>query len=395
MSEEIPRTRIQLIKFVFSKFVKRLVLSIISPRKAIEEIKESPNLLPILILPLILAGLTFLRYYTIFYLKIKVPEPLFNPQLETFFNAMIWINIVQYVFYLLMGLLLVTVFFMLGKWLGGSGDWVQGVSAIGYAHTPNILAMLLLIIILLSYVPIVPTGLVNTVGQFSEDHRNKRIIVDLKKYTGIDSNISVSLHLQYKIPLNATKGLNNTIIGKSSVSRGILNISYYMITIYGTHMVNKRISLNDNIIDSNTPLVLNNIMFNLSNNYKDEKYAEKVFLDLIILLNNTYVSPIPHNLSIPYKIIIDFCYQNETKTYEIGSNFYPDIVQIPDPEPFLNVIRERTSMIEYFLTLLAIIWQTFFLIISFKMIHDFTWHKTALLIAAYIVIKFFVIGFTI
>lgn len=392
MSEEVPRTRIQLIKFVLSKFVKRFALSIVNPKKAIEEVKDSPNILPILIFPLILAGLTFLRYYMLFHIKIKVPEPLYSSQLESFFNAMIWISIVQYVFYLLMGLLLVTVFFMLGRWLGGSGDWVQGISAIGYAHTPNILIMLLLVSIIFFSIPTIPTGLVNTIGQLSDSSENKIIIVNLKEYTGVDSNISISLYSKYKIPLNATRGLNNTIIGRTTISNGNINISCYVKTGSEIHKVNKSISLNNTIIDSSTPIVLNNIVLDMSSN---EKNMGMISLDLTIMLNNTYVTPIPNNLSIPYKMAITFFYPNEVKTYEISSRFSPDIFQIPDPEPLLSTIGGRINMVEYFLTLIAIVWQTLFLFMSFKMIHDFTSHRAALLIAIYTIIKFFVIGFTI
>lgn len=394
MSEEVPRTRIQLIAFVLSKFIKRLILSIVNPKKAIEEIKDSPNILPILIFPLVLAGLTFLRYYILFHIKIKVPEPLFSSQLESFFNAMIWISIVQYVFYILMGLLLVTVFFMLGRWLGGNGDWVQGVSAIGYAHTPNILIMILLVSIIFFSIPTIPTGLVNTIGQLSGSSENKRIIVDLKGYTGIDSNISISLHLQYKIPLNATRDVNNTIIGQSIISKGDINISYCMRTGNEIRTVNKSVSLRNTVIDSNTPVVLRDIILNVSGNY-GETNIEKISLDLTILLNNTYASPIPNNLSIPYRMTITLFYPNEVKTYEVSSRFCPDVFQIPDPEPLLNMIGEKINMVEYFLTVIAIVWQTLFLFMSFKMIHEFTSYKAALLIAVYTVIKFFVIGFTI
>lgn len=394
MSEEVPRTRIQLIAFVLSKFVKRFALSIINPRKAIEEIKDSPNILPILILPLILAGLTFLRYYLIFHIKIRVPEPLYSSQLESFFNAMIWISIVQYVFYLLMGLLLVTVFFMLGRWLGGNGDWVQGVSAIGYAHTPNALIMILLVSIIFFSIPTIPTGLVNTIGQLSGSSENKIIIVDLKRYAGIDSDISISLYLQYKIPLNATRGSNNTIIGRSTISEGNINVSYSMRTGNEIRTVNKSISLKNTVIDSNTPVVLSNVVLNVSGNY-GEKNIEKISLDLTILLNNTYASPIPNNLSIPYKMTITFFYPNDVKTYEVSSRFYPDVFQIPDPEPLLNMVGGKINMVEYFLTVIAMVWQTLFLFMSFKMIHEFTSYKAALLIAIYTVVKFFVIGFTI
>lgn len=383
-----------MVKFVFSKFVKRFVLSIINPRKAMEEIKDTPNLLPILILPLILAGLTFSRYYMLFHFKIKVPEPLYSSHLESFFNTMIWINTIYYVFYLLIGLLLVTFFFILGKWLGGSGYWVQGISAIGYVHTPNVLLMLLLVVVLFFSVPTVQTGLVNTIGQFSEESGNKRIIIELKGYAGIDSNISISLYSQYKIPQNATKGINNTIIGKTIISNGNVNISCSIRNEDRIRMINKIISLNNTIIDSNTPVILNNIVLNVSDNL-NVKGIEKISLDLIILLNNTYVSPIPENSSIPYKMTVVLFYPDGVKTYEISSKFYPDIFQTPDPEPFLSVMKERISTIEYFLTIIAMIWQTLLLFILFRTIHEFTLYKTAVLIAVYIVVKFFIIGFTI
>ncbi|MGQ9691573.1 MAG: hypothetical protein ACUVQY_10030, partial [Thermoproteota archaeon] len=124
--------------------------------------------------------------------------------------------------------------------------------------------------------------------------------------------------------------------------------------------------------------------------------TRKFTVDLILFLNNTYVSPIQENMSIPFILTLNVFGTNmEMKSHEIASTFYTQVAQCPDPQPLINLINEKISPIVQVLIIAISIWQFLLLTIAFRVLHELQWLRAILLVIAYAVIKFLLLGFTI
>ncbi|MCX8183349.1 MAG: hypothetical protein N3F08_02885, partial [Crenarchaeota archaeon] len=124
--------------------------------------------------------------------------------------------------------------------------------------------------------------------------------------------------------------------------------------------------------------------------------VKRFTLDLTLFLNNTYVSPVQENMSIPYIILLTIYEAGvKTGTYEVSSSFYTGVAQCPDPKPLVNLINEKISPIVQFLIIIISIWQFLIFAIALRIIHEFQWVKVILFVGAYAAAKFLLLGFTI
>lgn len=392
MSDEQKVSKIRGLISIFSSFVKRLVLVITNPKTALLKIKDSPNILPIIVVPLLLIVLTFLRYYILFKVKLVVPEFLFSPQIERFMSSMVQFQVFQYTSYLFFGIVLTLLFFMLVKWIGGYGEWTHNASVIGYSYAPNLIGLLILVSLFLSF-PTVETGLVNYIGHPYTD--KAFFSINLDEYVGKKSNLTVTVCAEYKIPLNTTKCANNTLKGQTRITRGEVNFTYVVMDTEDFNMSSRIVQLDNMSLDYNIPVVLRDIDFNLTNHCTDS-CANKFTVNMIMFLNNTYLSPVEDNISIPYVIFLNIFYPNGIKSYEINSSLSAEILQLPDAEPFVEMLVEKTSshILELFLTIVVFIWQAIILTMALVVIHEFSWKKSVSIITVCILIKIMLIGLT-
>ncbi|MEM2940554.1 MAG: Yip1 family protein [Thermoproteota archaeon] len=380
------------------RFFKRTVLTIKNPKGAFLQIKDSPDILAIVIIPLIIVGLTFLQYYAIYRLKMNVPAPLYTNQIDSFINSMIQIRLIQYAFYMLFGISLAWSIFMVGRWLKGQGDFKQGLSITGYAHVPNILGLIVAILLILS-LPTVQTSVLTFVGYPVTEPLKDNIVLDLKNYVGDESNLTIVVRAHYSIPLNATMADNGTIIGATKILSGEIsgfyseiNITYIATTSTGTNRTVKIIPLNDVILDYNKPITMKNI-FN-SSEYVLANYGRTFTVDLTLFLNNTYILPVQENMSIPYIITLKvFSPDMGVKSHEIKSSFYTEVKQYPDPRSLNDVLSTGFNVAMQVLLIVVTIWQVILFAAAFKIIHEISWIKALILIIIYVVAKYLLTGF--
>ncbi|MEM2087626.1 MAG: Yip1 family protein [Thermoproteota archaeon] len=372
------------------RFFKTIVLTIINPKEAFLQIKNSPIRLAIVVIPLIILGLTFLQYYTLYKIKMEIPKPFYNERIDSFISSMIQLQLVQYVFYMSFGILLALTIFMLGRWTGGYGDLRQGLSVAGYTHVPNVLGLLITISLILS-VPTVQTGLITFVGYPITKPSEYNVIIGLKEYIGQEANLTIAMRAYYDIPLNATISSSGAIIGATKIIAGEINITYTTITSIGINSTGKIVLLNATPLDYNVPVIMKNIFnsseYSLSNSERD--FA----LDLILFLNATYIFPIQENISIPYIITLKvFNPDAQMETHEIASSFYTEAIQSPDPRPLTGILNEKINSIIQVLLIIVSIWQFLLLAIAFKILHEFKWEKAAIFILIYAAVKYLLIG---
>jgi len=290
----------------------------------------------------------------------------------------------QYIVIVLFGVLLVLLIFTSGKWIGGYGDFKQGISVTGYVHTPNVLGLVIIILLFL-FIPVVPTGVLTLVGYPKGGQPKDNIVIGLKDYIGEESNLTVTMQTYYGVPLNATIGRNGTIMGVTKIIEGIVNITYAVATPTGVNKTMKSILLNGTSFGYNTPLTIRN-MFNSSD----------FTVDLTLFLNNTYVSRVEENMSIPYVLTLNVFNGDEVvKHHNISSSFYTEVAQSPDPRPLVSFINEKISLIAQVLIVVISIWQFILLAIALRVIHEFQWTKVILFVAAYAAAKYLLLGFTI
>jgi hypothetical protein len=372
------------------KFFKGMLLTIINPREAFLQVKNSPSRVAIVIIPMILIGLTFLQYYVLYRVKMEIPTPFCNERINSFINSMIQIQLVQYVFYMSFGILLALTIFMLGRWTGGYGDFKQGLSVTGYVHVPNVLGLAITILLILS-VPTVQTGLINFVGYPVTAPSDYNILLGLKDYIGRDANLTIAMRAYYDIPLNATVSHNGAVIGATKIISGEINITYATTTSGEINKTLKTILLNTMNVDYNTPIVMKNI-FN-SSEYSMDSNGKEFAFDLTLFLNATYISPVQQNVSIPYVIALKvFNSQGQMESYNITSSFYTEVIQSPDPRPLTSTLNERINTIVQTLLIIVSIWQFLLLAIAFKILHEFKWGKSAVFIIIYAAVKYLLIG---
>lgn len=377
-------------------FFKRILTTIKNPIEAFLQIKDSPDILPIVIVPLIIIGLTFLQYHAIYRLKMNVPAPFYTNQIDSFINSMIQIRLIQYAFYMLFSVFLAWGIFMIGRWLEGQGDFKQGLSITGYAHTPNILGLIFSILLILS-LPTVQTNLLTFVGYPVTGPPRENIVLNLSNYVGKESNLTITVRAYYSIPLNATVTDNGTLIGATRIISGEIsgflseiNITYVTTTSTGVNRTVKIIPLNNTIIDYNRPIEMKNI-FNSS-----DDYGRRFTVDLTLFLNNTYVIPTQENMSIPYIINLKVFNPNmDVESYEIKSNFYADVRQYPDPRPLNDVFLSKGfNTLMLFLLIIVTMWQFILFATAFKIIHEISWIRASILIIIYAAAKYILTGFS-
>jgi hypothetical protein len=299
----------------------------------------------------------------------------------------------QYIVIVLFGVLLVLLIFTSGKWIGGYGDFKQGISVTGYVHTPNVLGLVIIILLFL-FIPVVPTGVLTLVGYPMGGQPKDNIVIGLKDYIGEESNLTVTMQAYYGVPLNATIGRNGTIMGVTKIIEGIINITYAVATPTGVNKTMKSILLNGTSFGYNTPLTIRNMLD--SSDYCVGDCARRFTVDLTLFLNNTYVSPIEENMSIPYILTLNvFNGDTVMKRYGISSSFYTEVAQCPDPQPLVGFINEKISPIAQVLIVIISVWQFLLLAVALRIIHEFQWTKVILFVAAYAAAKYLLLGFTI
>lgn len=383
---------------LLTRFFKRIVLTIRNPREAFLQIKDSPDMLAIVIMPLIIVGLTFLQYYAIYKLKMNVPAPFYTNQIDSFINSMIQIRLIQYGFYMLFGISLAWSIFMIGRWLKGQGDFKQGLSLTGYAHVPNILGLIIAISLIIS-LPTVQTNVLTFVGYPVTEPLKDNIVLGLKDYVGVESNLTILLRAHYSVPLNATVADNGAIIGATKILSGEIsgfyseiNITYATVTSTGTNRTVKIIPLNGTVLEYNKPIIMRNVFD--SSEYAMNDYARRFTVDLTLFLNNTYVLPIQENMSIPYIVTLKvFSPDTGVKSYEIDSSFYTEVKQYPDPRSLNDVLNKGFNTAMQVLLVVVMIWQLILFTMAFKIIHEISWIKAIILIIIYAVAKYLLTGF--
>ncbi|MGQ9479335.1 MAG: YIP1 family protein [Thermoproteota archaeon] len=378
---------------VLSSFINRFILAFIKPQKAFQQIKDFPNLLSIIIIPLMLTGLAFLKYYVFYKFKIIIPTILLTPEIAFFTDSVVQFLVINHLFYLLLGILLALLIFQVGRWLmGGYGDWRQGASVIGYIHVPNVLGMIITILIVL-LIPPVETGVVTYVRNASTEVAYP-INIGLYDYITENSNLTVRINLNYEIPIDVVKYNGNMLKGITKITGGVINFTYITVSPAGLNETIQSIKLENKTLDYNVPIVVEGIEFNISR--CTDNCTEKLILNMILLLNNTYMSPVERNMSIPFIIHLNVVESGlKTKSYDIKSNCYLEIIQIPNPKPLSEVVVEKINPVEQFLTMIVTIWQVFLLAIASKIIHEFEFKKYISLAILYVIIRFLLVGFTV
>ncbi|MEM3388899.1 MAG: Yip1 family protein [Thermoproteota archaeon] len=374
-------------------FLRQMLLTIINPRDAFLKVKDSPSFLPLIVIPPILVILTFAQYYVFYKVKMDIPAALYTGQIDSFINSLIQFRLMQYIVIVLFSVLLLLLIFSSGRFLGGYGDFKQGISVTGYAHLPNVIGLVIVILLIVS-TPAVPTGVLTLVGYPARGQPRDDIVIGLKDYTGEDSNLTISVRGYYSIPLNATISSGGVIIGSTRIVEGVINITYASATPSGINKTVKRVWLNGTSLKHYTPLIMKNIFD--SGDYCTGDCVKRFTVDLALFLNNTYVTPVQENMSIPYVVALNI-YEAGVKaeTYEVSSSFYTEVAQCPDPQPLVNIINEKITPIVQVLIIAISIWQFLLFAIALRVVHEFQWVKTILFVGAYAAAKFLLLGFTI
>ncbi|MEM3659301.1 MAG: Yip1 family protein [Thermoproteota archaeon] len=374
-------------------FLRQMLLTIINPRDAFLKVKDSPSFLPLIVIPPILVILTFAQYYVFYKVKMDIPAALYTGQIDSFINSLIQFRLMQYIVIVLFSVLLLLLIFSSGRFLGGYGDFKQGISVAGYAHLPNVIGLVIVILLIVS-TPAVPTGVLTLVGYPARGQPRDDIVIGLKDYTGEDSNLTISVRGYYSIPLNATISSGGVIIGSTRIVDGVINITYASATPSGINKTVKHVWLNGTSLKHYTPLIMKNIFD--SGEYCTGDCVKRFTVDLALFLNNTYVTPVQENMSIPYVVALNI-YEAGVKaeTYEVSSSFYTEVAQCPDPQPLVNIINEKITPIVQVLIIAISIWQFLLFAIALRVIHEFQWVKAILFIGAYAAAKFLLLGFTI
>jgi hypothetical protein len=370
-----------------------MLLIIINPKEAFIQVKDSPSILSMLVIPPILVLLTFLQYHIFYRIKMDIPAVFYTSQVDSFINSLIQLRLMQYIVIVLFGVLLLLLIFTSGKWVGGYGDFKQCISVTGYVHTPNVLGLVIIILLFL-FIPAVPTGVLTLVGYPMGGQPRDNIVVGLKDYIGEESNLTVAVQAYYGVPLNATISRNGTIMGVTKIIEGKINITYAVVSSTGVNKTVKSILLNGTSLGYNTPLTISN-MFD-SSDYCVWGCTRRFTVDLTLFLNNTYVSQVEENMSIPYVLTLNVFNGDEVvRRYDISSSFYTEVAQCPDPQPLVGFINEKISPIAQVLIVVISIWQFLLLVIALRVIHEFQWTKVILFVAAYAAAKYLLLGFTI
>lgn len=365
------------------RFLKTMVMTITNPKEGFLQLKDSPNLLGIIVIPLILSGLTFIQYYILYMIKMSIPSRFYTNQISSFLWGWIWYLLIQYVFLLMFSIILASIFFSLGKWAGGYGGLKHSICVSGHAHIPNILGLLIAIFLILLMFPTVKTGVVNYVGYTRTGQPENNIVVELNNYTGVDSNLTISVSAYYSIPLNATTNYNGAIMEMTEIINGEIKATYTEETLNGVSTITQKIPLNGTKFGYNTPIKIGNV-FN----------STRFRIDLTLFLNNTYTLPAQENVSVPYLITLKiFDSEIEGKTYDIVESFPTKIFQSPDPRPFFNILEQQINPIMQALSVIISFWQFGLMIIAFKIIHEIRISRAILFVAFYAVAKYFLIGF--
>jgi len=322
-----------------------------------------------------------------------IPAVFYTGQIDSFMNSLIQLRLMQYIILVLFGILLVLLVFISARWVGGYGDFKQGISVTGYVHTPNILGLIIIILLIL-FTPAVQTSVLTLVGYPISEQPNGNIIIGLRDYVGEESNLTIAMQAYYSIPLNATVSRDGIVMGATKIIDGKINVTYVVATPGGVNKTVKSILLNGTRLDYNTPVIIKN-MFD-SSDYCVDGCTRRFTVDLTLFLNNSYVSPVQENMSIPYTVTLNVFNTNvEKKSYEIASSFYTQVTQCPDPQPLVSFINEKITPIIQVLLIIISVWQFLLLAIAFKVIHEFQWTKAILLVGAYAVAKYLLLGFTI
>ena len=376
-----------------TRFLRQLLLTIINPKEAFLQVKDSPTFLPVLVIQPVLVMLSFAQYYVFYKVKMNIPAALYTGQIDSFINSLIQFQLMQYIVIMFFGILLLLLIFMSGRFLGGCGDFKQGISVTGYTHLPNVLGLVIIILLILSTPP-VPTSVLTLVGYPAGQQPKDDIVISLMNYTGEGSNLTLRVSGYYGIPLNATISSGGVIIGDTRIVEGEINITYAVATSSGINKTVKRIWLNGTSLNYNTPLIMKNIFD--SREYCAGDCAKRFTADLTLLLNNTYVSPVQENMSIPYTLTLNVYDESmKVETHVVSSSFYTGVVQCPDPQPLVNLINERITPIVQVLIIVISVWQFLLLAIALRIIHEFQWVRVVLFVAAYAAAKYLLLGFTI
>lgn len=360
---------------------------ITNPKKAFQEIKESPNILsPVIILPL-LAGAMFLQNYVLYGIKMRIPSSLYTGQIKSFVEGLLLIQPLYYISFMVFSVLLTFIVFIIGGYMGGYGGTKHGLSVTGYVYTFNLLSFIIVTLTIL-FIPTIHTGVLSFIGYSTEGESSENIVIGLSDYIGKNANLTISFYMHYLIPPTTT--IQNSIIIEPVriISEEIgdfkseINIEYTINTSNGVNKTIKTISLKNMVLNYSTPLEIKDAFFLIDN--------EKGFkIDLILFLNNTCVFPIEKNVSIPCKLVLNILNSdNTTKTYEIKLNVYKSVSYYPDPRPFHTVLVAIQIP-----SIIATILQIILLTISFKIVHEFTLPKTIGIMMIYSLAKFFLIGF--
>ncbi|MBO3808865.1 MAG: YIP1 family protein [Candidatus Brockarchaeota archaeon] len=375
------------------RFLRQILLVIINPREAFLRVKDSPSVLPMAVIPPILVILTFAQYYVFYRVKMDIPAAFYTEQIDSFVNSLIQFRLMQYIIIVLFGILLLLLIFSSGRFIGGYGNFKQGISVTGYVHLPNVLGLVIIILLILS-TPAVPTGVLTLVGYPARGQYEDNIVIGLRDYVGEESNLTIRVRGYYGIPLNATISSSGAIIGATRIVEGEINITYAAVTLSGINKTVKRIWLNGTSINYNTPLIMKNVFD--SGDYCTGDCVKRFTVDLTLFLNNTYVSPVQENMSIPYTVTLNvYDARMKMESYEVSSSFYTEVAQCPDPQPLVNIINEKISPIVQVLIIAISIWQFLLFAISLRFVHEFQWVKAILFVGAYAAAKFLLLGFTI
>jgi hypothetical protein len=374
--------------FTFSK-LKSIFMTAINPQTMLLHLKDSPITILVFIVPLILIGLKSLQFYLLLKVKLTVPSVFFTKQMDSLLNTLFFDSVKYYSSFIFFGFLIALIIFMVGTWRGGSGGWSNGMAAIGYVYTPNVVGLAVITILLLSF-PTVQTSVLTTIGNPNLSQAGSNIVVNMKDYTGEDANLTIAIYAEYKIPLSANKSEEGVITGETVLS-GLLDFTYAFKTLKGFNKTTQTVKLDNISMSYTTPIVVDKVEFN-----KDEDCTEncirKLIINVVLFLNNTYTSPVLENMSIPYIITLDAYKSNSNvETHTISSSFNTEVMQFPDFQP-LSTIMSNFNLLMMIITIVVNAWHLFLFVYAVKIIHDFGWSKSLIFTGAYIASRF-IIGF--
>ncbi|MEM2931018.1 MAG: hypothetical protein QW797_09210 [Thermoproteota archaeon] len=369
--------------------LKSIFMILINPRTALLRIKDSPIIILMFIIPLILIGLKSLQFYTLLKVKLAVPPVFFTQQMDSLLNTLFFDTVKYYSSFIFFGFLMALIIFMVGTWRGGLGGWRNGMSAIGYVYMPNAVGLAIITVLLLS-LPTVQTSVVTTIGNPNVSKAGTNIAVNMKNYTGEDANLTIAIYAEYKIPLSANKS-EGGIITRETVLNGLIDFTYTFKTLTGFNITTQTVRLDNISISHTTPIVVDKVEFNRDENCTDN-CIRKLMVNMVLFLNNTYTSPVPENMSIPYIITLNvYKADSSMETHVVSSSFYTEIMQFPDFQPLSNTMSSY-NLLMTFITIVVNVWHFFLFANAVKIIHDFGWSKSLIFTGAYIVSRLF-IGF--